>query len=302
MNITKIERIHSYSPLRYPGGKTGLLGLFRKMIRANSMREVTYVEPYAGGAGAALGLLISGEVENIVINDLDPAIAAFWRSVVSENRDFTELVKTTPLTIEEWHRQKDICRQYKGKADLEVGFATFYLNRTNRSGVLNAGPIGGMDQKGNYKIDARFNRDSLSERIRLIGIYGSRIEVRSQDGLKTAKDFVGQSNSLVYVDPPYFVKGSSLYLNSFDASQHRALASQLNAASNGNWVLTYDDVPQVREYYPARRRIEFALNYSVHTAKKAQEVMVFSDALVAPNSEGSWLNMTRAHTRTHKET
>lgn len=288
MSISKLERIHAYSPLRYPGGKTRLLGFFRQLIRANELRDVTYIEPYAGGAGAALGLLISGQVENIVINDFDPAISAFWRAVVGDHSSFSEMIKSVPLTVDEWQKQKKIYRSPKDHDDLTFGFATFYLNRTNRSGVLNAGPIGGQDQSGNYKIGARFNRESLLERVRLIGLYRSRIEVTSDDGIDIVSRYVQEPNSLIYADPPYFVKGSSLYLNSFGDKEHRSLATCLNNESGGNWVLTYDDVPQVAEFYSERRRINFSLNYSVHTAKKAEEVLVFSDSLVVPSSEDVW--------------
>jgi DNA adenine methylase len=288
MSISKVERVHTYSPLRYPGGKTRLIGFFRKVIRANGLRDVTYVEPYAGGAGAALGLLISGQVERIVINDLDPAINAFWRAVVLDSCSFAKRVQSTPLTIGEWQRQKEIYKNPKEWSDLDLGFATFYLNRTNRSGVSNAGPIGGFDQSGNYKMDARFNREALLERVRIIGLYQSRIEIRSDDGVDIVNQYVREPNTLVYADPPYFVKGSSLYLNSFHEAQHQALANCLNNEANAKWVLTYDDVPQIAQLYSERRRMNFALNYSVHTAKRAQETMVFSDSLIAPASEDAW--------------
>lgn len=288
MSICKVERIHTYSPLRYPGGKTRLLGFFRQIIRVNGLRDVTYVEPYAGGAGAALGLLLSGQVERIVINDFDPAISAFWRAVVSSPYAFAEMIKSVPLTINEWHKQKEIYKTPKSRSDLDLGFAAFYLNRTNRSGVSNAGPIGGLDQSGNYKIDARFNRESLLERVRLIGLYQSRIEVRSDDGVGIVGQFIREPNTLVYADPPYFVKGCSLYLNSFGDREHEALANCLNHEADGKWILTYDDVPQIAQLYRERRRINFSLSYSVHTARKAQETMVFSDSLVAPGSERAW--------------
>ncbi len=288
MTLTKVERVHAYSPLRYPGGKTGLMGFFRKLIRTNRLHDVTYVEPYAGGAGAALGLLISGQVERIVINDLDPAISAFWKAAIYQHTAFSEKVRDVQLSVDEWQRQKDIYRNRDSHDLLEVGFSVFFLNRTNRSGVLNAGPIGGLDQTGNYKIDARFNRETLLERIRLLGLYRSRIEVTAEDGVKTVERHINNPNTLVYADPPYFEKGSSLYLNSFGKHEHQALADCLNSSASGRWVLTYDNVREITELYSKRRRIEFSLSYSVHSAKKATEIMIFSDSLVAPESENDW--------------
>ncbi|MFC4035272.1 DNA adenine methylase [Streptomyces polygonati] len=268
------------SPLRYPGGKASLYPRLRTLVRANAMTEGTYVEPYAGGAGAALGLLITGEVQRIVINDLDPAIYSFWLAVTKHPGEFSQMVKTADLTVDEWLRQKEIYSIGSPENYLKLGFATFYLNRTNRSGVLNGGPIGGMDQTGNYKIDARFNKEGLIERIRLLALHSKQIKVTNSDGLAVIRKYSSRHNTLIYADPPYFEKAGSLYLNSFMDSHHSTLAACLNRAAGSKWLLTYDNVPRVAELYRERRREIFSLNYSAHRVVKANEVMVFSDSLV----------------------
>lgn len=274
------------SPLRYPGGKGSLYTALKSFVRANDLTNGTYVEPYAGGAGAALALLVTGQVQRIVINDLDPAVYAFWAAVVAEPDRFSERVTKVDLTVKEWSRQKEI--YLDGNADtFDIGFATFYLNRTNRSGVLNGGPIGGMDQTGNYKIDARFNRDALVERIRVIGMHSRKISVSNTDGIKVIKKFARRPSTFIYADPPYFDKAGSLYLNSFGRDDHARLAECLNSYSDARWLLTYDNVSQVRSLYSGRRSSLFSLNYSAHRVVKAQEVMVFSDALVLPSD---WIN------------
>lgn len=288
MRISRVERAHVYSPLRYPGGKAGLLGFFREVIRRNELTDVTYVEPFAGGAGAALGLLISEQVSNIVINDFDPAVAAFWRAATAQNAEFRNRVLDAELNVEEWRRQKAIYKNPGDASDLDLGFAMFYLNRTNRSGVLHAGPIGGVDQSGNYKIDARFNRETLLEKLRLIGLYRDRIEVTERDGLEVVNEWAGRASALIYVDPPYIAKGSSLYLNAFENGDHKRLASCLNRRAQRNWVLTYDHHPLVDQLYSKRRRVPFNLHYSVHSARNATETMVFADGLVAPLTESDW--------------
>ncbi|WP_460108652.1 DNA adenine methylase [Streptomyces sp. YKOK-J1] len=267
------------SPLRYPGGKASLYPRLRAIVRANDLTAGTYVEPYAGGAGAALGLLVTGQVRRIVINDLDPAIYAFWKAVVSESSALSRMVEKVELTVSEWSRQKEIYLNAPRDDYLHLGFATFFLNRTNRSGVLNGGPIGGMDQSGKYKIDARFNRDTLAERLRLISLHAKRISVTNLDGMTVIKRYSKRENTLIYADPPYFEKAGSLYLNSFQDAHHSSLAGCLNSVSDAKWLLTYDNVPRVSELYPDRRREIFALNYSAHRVTKANEVMVFSDSL-----------------------
>ena len=269
------------SPLRYPGGKTSLYRPLKDLIRANKLTSGTYVEPYAGGAGAALALLITGQVRSIVINDLDPAIYAFWQMVVNEPELFTRLIDKAELTLEEWARQRETYRSAARDDYVRLGFATFYLNRTNRSGALNGGVIGGKNQTGNYRIDARFNKATLIERVRLISLYSRRISVENSDGLSVIKQYANRDDAFIYSDPPYFDKAGSLYLNSFADADHVALATCLNGLSDVKWLLTYDNVPMAHELYAERRRTLFSLHYSAHRVTKAEEVMVFSDAMVA---------------------
>lgn len=267
------------SPLRYPGGKSSLYLPLRDMLRANGLTSGVYVEPYAGGAGAAVSLLVTGQVQQIVINDLDPAIFAFWRAVVGEPKEFSRLIESACLNLTEWARQREIYMMADRDDHMKLGFATFYLNRTNRSGTLNGGVIGGRNQLGRYKIDARFNKPELAERVRLIGMHANRITIRNQDGLMIIDEFAREPGALIYADPPYFDRSGSLYLNSFKEQDHVALASKLNALRDAKWLLTYDDVPQVHQLYAQRRRDFIKLNYSAHRVVKAQEVMVYSDAL-----------------------
>ncbi|WP_419402777.1 DNA adenine methylase [Mycobacteroides abscessus] len=267
------------SPLRYPGGKGALFTRLKAMIRSNDLTRCTYVEPYAGGAGAALGLLAAGQVNRIVLNDLDPAIYSLWLAITKHPKDFASRVRSTVPSLDEWHRQKAVQRRADFENYFDLGFSTFFLNRTNRSGVLNAGPIGGLDQTGNYKIDARYNANDLAERVRIIGLYASRIRVSSVDGKAVIKRYAEQKKSFIYADPPYFNKAGSLYMNTFEEQDHSSLAVMLNSYSSSRWILTYDDVPQVHDLYSQRRRRRFDLNYSAYTAKKATEVLVVSDAM-----------------------
>lgn len=283
---TKIHRKHLYTPLRYPGGKSSLFGFFNHVIQTHNWQNVTYIEPYAGGAGAGLSLLILDIVEQIVINDRDIAIYSFWKAVTEKPEEFINKIETTPLTVEEWRRQKEI---YKAKdAGLELGFATFYLNRTNRSGVLNAGPIGGLNQTGNWKIDARFDRKGLADKISLIATHRDRITVLNEDGVDVIRHYANLPNAFFYIDPPYYKKGAMLYLNSFNHSKHQELADVLNALPNLRWLLSYDAAEQIETMYASEgRKIEtFSLRYSVHqNTKSGSELMIFSDS-INPNLLG----------------
>lgn len=231
-----------------------------------------------------MGLLVTGQVQKLVLNDLDPAIFAFWRTLKNEPDYLVRQIGRARLDVEEWRKQKKIYAAADERDERKLGFATFYLNRTNRSGVLNGGPIGGLDQTGHYKIDARFNREALVERVRIISLYADQIEVLSEDGASVIRRYAPKAKTFIYADPPYFEKAGSLYLNHFAAADHEVLARVLNAQSARNWVLTYDNVSQVEELYSERRRRIFGLNYSAHRVVKAKEVMVLSDTIREPDN------------------
>ena len=151
-------KLKNYSPLRYPGGKSKLAPFVSLAIKKANLQNPVYIEPFAGGAGTALELLFNGIVDEIVINDYDKAIYSMWRAILTNTRKFIYFIENTPLNDVEWRKQKKIYTTQNKKYSIELGFATFYLNRTNRSGILSAGPIGGHNQTGNYLIDARFNK------------------------------------------------------------------------------------------------------------------------------------------------
>lgn len=277
---TKTQRKYLLTPLRYPGGKTSLFEFFDTVIKEHGWKNITYIEPYAGGAGAGISLLLLEKVRHIVINDFDPAIYSFWFALKEHNAEFIELVSNTPVTVEEWERQKKVYRAADTSDRLSLGFATFFLNRTNRSGILNAGPIGGKQQLGEWKIDARYNKKSLIEKIKLIGLYSDRITVLNDDGSDVIAKYAEDPTSFFYVDPPYFVKGADLYLNAFKLKDHEKLAHTLNKFNQVKWLLSYDNEKDILELYPNREFRVFDLKYSAHhDSKVGSELMIFSDAI-----------------------
>lgn len=275
------RRRSSPSPLRYPGGKASLADFFQSCVEALGLDMPTYVEPYAGGAGAGLELLYRGVVKRVVINDLDKSIYSVWTAMLNRTDDFLRRVETTPLTVDEWQRQRGIyrARDEEDIDPLDLGFATFYLNRTNRSGVLGGGIIGGLDQAGAYKMDARFNRATLRKRIEQLAAHRSKVYVSNQDGMARLRHWLPKKNVFAYVDPPYYAKGSFLYLNSFDDRQHADLAGLLNALADANWVLTYDMADEIKALYSNRATLDFKLNYSAHRREVASELMVISNTV-----------------------
>lgn len=262
------------SPLRYPGGKATLASFFESTISALGLENPTYIEPYAGGAGAGLELLLKGVVGKVVINDLDPAIYACWKAMVKDSEAFLRLLDRTPLTIDEWKRQREVYRR-RHEIDTDpllLGFATFYLNRTSRSGVLGAGVIGGFAQQGSYKIDARYDKQVLKARIEKLAELSGKIRISKRDGVTRLREYLPRDNVFAYVDPPYVEKGGSLYMSAFQEKDHVKLAKVLNGYSNTNWVLTYDMADLIRSLYAARDVSEFSLLYSAHLRGAADQL------------------------------
>lgn len=272
------------SPLRYPGGKARMAPYLAQLIRSQPTRPSSYAEPFAGGAGAAVKLLVDETVKSIHINDLAPGVAAFWRSVFFNTDALVTLVKGASVTVAEWHRQRAIFDDPADSDDVTLGFATFFLNRTNRSGILTARPIGGLDQTGNWKIDARFNREDLARRISVLGEYRRRVSVTQLD----AKDFMSTienlgSSLLTYVDPPYIVQGEDLYLDSLSYEDHAALAEYLSTTSVP-WLLTYDTAEQVTaELYKGFRAAQFSISHTAQKQHVGSEYIVFSNQLLVPS-------------------
>jgi len=180
-----------YSPLRYPGGKGRLAGYFKKIYEANSLLGGVYVEPYAGGASVALSLLIDGYASKVIINDIDSSIYAFWYSVINRTEELCQLINDTPVNVKTWDLQRRIQKEQEQHDLLELGFSTFFLNRTNRSGILSAGIIGGKSQLGKWQIDARFNKKELISRIQCISQYGGKIELYHLDAIRLVFYFLG---------------------------------------------------------------------------------------------------------------
>ena len=271
-----------HTPLRYPGGKAKFAPTIKAIIENNDLHG-HYVEPYAGGAGVALDLLFSGVCTDIHINDLDLAIYHFWKSITEETEDFIRLVSKTDVTIEEWHKQKEILKQ-DDISPIERGFAAFFLNRTNRSGILKGGVIGGLQQSGNYKLDCRFNKEALIKRIQKIGSMNNKIHVYNQDTEKWLLeiDNLIPSNSLIYLDPPYYEKGQGLYRNFYNHQDHKSIKEKLVKVKTP-WVVSYDNNQNIRDIYQQYRQEEYILNYSASKKIKATEVIIYSDSIKLPH-------------------
>ena len=279
------NRLIHYTPLRYPGGKAKLAGFAKRIIEGNRLSDGTYVEPYAGGAAIALELLFHEYVAEVHINDISRPVYAFWKSTLDHTEELLRFIHDTPLTVRAWDKQKRVLTHQSEHSDLSLGFAMFFLNRTNRSGILNGGIIGGRDQTGPWKIDARYNKRELSFRIESIAKLRRRIHLSRMDALAFLCSNKGkwQDSTLIYLDPPYYRKGKDLYLDYYSHEDHEEVASTLTKRiTRQKWMVSYDDAKPIRRMYSRYRHLTYKVGYSARQARAGQEVMFFCDDLCIP--------------------
>lgn len=273
-----------YSPLRYPGGKGKIANYIKLLLEQNLLLDGNYVEPYAGGASVAIDLLANEYVSDIHINDIDDSVYSFWHSVLNDTDLLCEKIVNAELTIDEWKKQRDIHRNTRKHSMLDVGFSAFYLNRTNRSGILTGGVIGGVEQTGEWKIGARFTKDNLIKRIQKIADYKDRINLYNEDAVHLIKRLSKclPKRTLYYLDPPYYDKGKDLYVNHYKHEDHVEIANIISKIHDRCWLISYDNVEPIKCLYEQYRQHQYSLNYSAAKSKKGSEVLVFSDLLVVP--------------------
>ncbi len=273
------------TPLRYPGGKGKLANFMKLIFEENSLCDAHYIEPYAGGAGIAFELLFEEYTTHIHINDLNKLVYAFWSCVLKDTDALIKLISDTPVVMDEWYRQKGVQKEAENHSTLELGFSTFFLNRTNRSGIINGGVIGGKNQTGKWKLDARYNKKDLISRIAKIAKYSSRISLYNYD----AGDFITgvlpnlPLKALVYLDPPYYVKGGSLYKNQYTHKDHVAISKLVKGRIKQPWIVSYDNTSQVLPLYANIYHIVYRLNYSAQNRYHGSELMFFCKKLIVPN-------------------
>ena len=270
-----------YSPLRYPGGKRKLASFIASVCRVHNI-DGHYVEPYAGGAAVGLELLFTDQVKEITINDLDRSVYAFWKSIMANPEELCSRIRKTRVNAKNWNAAREIQKNKRYADILDLGFSTFFLNRTSYSGILNAGMVGGKSQTGQYRIDARFNKQNLIERIMRVSEQKKGIHVHNMDAMDLVawlSEKQGMQNMLYYFDPPYYAKGAYLYMNHYRKTDHEDIAKCIQKIRQSKWIVSYDNVPEIRNYYSGCRWQTYSLYHTARNARLGNEVLFFSDNL-----------------------
>jgi Site-specific DNA methylase len=272
------------TPLRYPGGKQKVAPFITEILEYNDLVGGHYVEVYAGGSGVAIELLLNGVVSYIHLNDLCPAVFSFWYSILNDTEEFCRKISRASLNVEEWKKQREIIKNSKDVDRLDLGYAMFYLNRCNRSGILSGGIIGGLNQTGKWKIDARFHRSELIRRIEAIAKKRHFIKLRNWDAEKFILNYLPRlpNNTLVYCDPPYFNKSDKLYQNHYLPDDHARIAKVIQKSIKHPWIVSYDISDSILTYYEKRKKFIYTLQYNAARTYRGSEIFIFSDKLAIP--------------------
>lgn len=287
------------TPLRYPGGKQKLSPFICEILEHNELVGGEYAEAYAGGAGVAIDLLLGGKVSKVHLNDSCEKIHAIWWSMLNDPEAFCRRIRNASMTVDEWRRQKAILQSGDVSDKLELGFSAFYLNRVNRSGILSGGLIGGKEQTGEWKMDARFPRNELIRRVELIASHKKSIAIRNWDAERFVREYLPRlpKKALVYFDPPYYHKADRLYLNHYKPEDHARIAQTIQHSVTGHWLVSYDNAKEIQYLYEDRKSFTYFLQYNAAKCYEGSEFFAFSDGLKIPAS--SALSFVQAGLNSH---
>ncbi|MBW8347951.1 DNA adenine methylase [Bacillus sp. IITD106] len=264
------------SPLRYPGGKSQMSKFINNLLYKNNINNTIYVEPFAGGAGIAIDLLLKNKVSHIIINDIDKAIYSIWFSILYHTNEFIDRILETPINMLEWKKQKEIYQNQEEYSLLDLGFATFFLNRTNTSGIITGGPIGGKYQLGKYKLDCRFNKVSLIKKISNISKRKQDITLYNYDAKVLIDDVITKldyKRTFIFFDPPYYKQGKNLYTNFFTLEDHKELGKKIISLQDFNWITTYDYEDDILDIYKTVPGKIYTIQYTARKSRKENEFL-----------------------------
>lgn len=235
------------SPLRYPGGKSKFVGQI--MANCNPDNMVNFVEPFAGGASVGLSLLLAGKIQNLYLNDADFGIYSLFFTIKHFPQILAQRIKSFTPSEKAFRRAKyEVSEGFCGLDTTEAAWNTLIVNRLAFSGIPKANCMSNPS--------ARWNADALIKRIMDIHHHSERIFVSNMDACEYIEEMYWMPATTLFIDPPYFVKGKSLYNLYYTDDDHRKLSFLLDELYKGmpgaDMVITYDYCQEIEAlyYYP----------------------------------------------------
>jgi len=262
---------------RYPGGKAKLQ---QKIIpKLGNIANLEYREPFFGGGSIGIAVL-DQRPASVWINDFDDGIAALWQSVIYYPALLKEQIRQLKPSVAAFDQIKSELSSKVPSCDSADQIANFGLKKLaihqlsySGLGTKAGGPLGGKHQRSKYKIDSRWSPNYMCAQIDLIHAKFAGLEVccTSVDFMALIEDT--SRRAIVFLDPPYWEKGSSLYQHAFSDADHQRLADALRVTEH-HWVLTYDDCPQIRALYNWATIEVLEVKYSIAGSHTKNELLI----------------------------
>ena len=231
MNVPCSPSTAMDGPLSYIGGKNRLA----KQLIAMFPPHVTYCEVFLGG-GQVFFRKEPSKVE--VINDIDNEVVNFFRCAQQHPEEMVRCLKFV-LVGREWFRLFNV-QNPAGLTDIQRAVRFFYLQKNCYAGLV-------RDRHYGAKVVGApgFNPSRLPELLTNVHKRLARVQIESLPFQEFIPRF-DRPGTLLYLDPPYWRR--KLYNFNFADEDYRILSDLLSSIS-GKFILSVDDVPQLRELF-----------------------------------------------------
>jgi len=259
---------------RYPGGKSRHV---QKILQYFEADVKDYREPFLGGGS----VFLAGGFRNAWLNDIDEGVADMWKMVKESPNQIEALINKHTLILDhqnEPHRIKeaiDLWRQVRENRNglFPNGYRELFLIKTCFSGVKTGGPTGGIEQKSQWPITARWSAKSTIERVKTVSEILKSCKITNTSWESVLSDVSPQT--CVFLDPPYLEKGAMCYKHSFGKEHHEKLAESL-ASKDCRFVVTLDNCDGIKKiwsaYFPPENFVQEEWMYSMTASRGANKI------------------------------
>jgi DNA adenine methylase len=229
--------------IRYPGSKDKHLRFLESYFPSFNY-EKGICEPFAGTASVTFYMLQGKFVDYYHINDFDSGIAALWNTVKTQPEDLKQKIKSYKPNVKDFYKFKN----EEADNDFDKAFQKIVIHQISFSGLgmMAGGPLGGREQKGAYNVLSRWRPEKISANIeKCSNLLNSADGKITNESWETVLTEANDNGRFIYLDPPYYERGANLYIAG--DIDHAAMAEELQ--SKDNWLLSYNDLPEIRKLY-----------------------------------------------------
>ena len=267
LKMKSLPELASVHPINPPAAYIGGKRLLAKTViqRINATPHTTYCETFVGMGGIFFRRNHAPKSE--VINDWSGDVANLFRILQRHYPQFMDCLKFQITSRRELERLK-ACNP-STLTDLERAARFLYLQRLAFGGKVAGRNFGVITDGG-----ARFNLTRLAPVLEDIHERLSGVVIENLPW----SDFIARYDrpeTLFYLDPPYWASEGDYGKDMFGREQFALMAEQL-AGLKGRFIMSINDVPEIRKLFAAFTIEEVSLTYSVSggKGKPARELII----------------------------